>query len=913
MSTEISEIDFSSLKDFYSVQTSKWGPFTKRYMGISHVPDESKGLRFDFSVFPGIYRRKIKIPSVKWDSDFHYWKASSDHTYFSTRNQIIWKDQIYADIEYSVIDDNTVIICSNLHNKTNETQSIELDYVAYLNFPPIRTYSDDPLYPGVILNSEHAIWIDALEYTDIEFKYFDPKRNLVEDGHLLGEEFDHNFISGRFLGNKFGQHEGDNATYTIDNCENNSHCYLRFLVIKGASFTMKYSVDGVTIDKIITGAGKLELVDLGLIKKNSKIQIESSGGVDFKLDGLFIANPEEYAKVEFSTHIWNHVPQIIRENNIISLKFDALEETYNIITDNTDDIFFREFFTDNLDEIMKYMVNDHVKTKIEVNDKGHFANLCLKPINLKPNSILKKYVVITKEKLEKCDELFKNLLSDSSSSENQLNEGRKKAINFKGNTTGKEFEFSVNKLASTIVDNIVYPVRTRGQWIKHFAPGRWWDCLYTWDSGFIGLGMTHISIDKAIGILNTYMTEVGDFSNSNRTRPAANKSAAFIHHGSPVPVQHYLYQEIWNQTQSKDLLNFFYAKLKQYYDFFTGEIEYSTIRMKTDILRTYDYFYNSGGWDDYAPQKYRNENEGDRKIAPVINTAHIIRVAKILRTAANILNISSSDIDKYNSDIAAFTKALNQYSWDPEVGYFSYMIHSQEEEFLDHLRTDNGENFNKGLDGLTPLISDILTEEQFEVMISHLFDPEKIWTDIGLTAIDQSASYYLKNGYWNGTVWFPHQWFFWKAMFDYGLSDKAFKIAETALNVWKKEVEDTYNCYEHFVIESGRGAGWNQFGGLSSPLVNWYNAYFVPGTITTGYNTWILNKEFNKNFSELSLNLLHDSTHTKSAIVVVMNEKYKYQVNSRDKNLTFKERHPGTLEIDIEGKGEIQIQIKTNL
>ena len=30
-----------------------WGPYSKRYAGISHIPDMRKGIRFDFSVVPG--------------------------------------------------------------------------------------------------------------------------------------------------------------------------------------------------------------------------------------------------------------------------------------------------------------------------------------------------------------------------------------------------------------------------------------------------------------------------------------------------------------------------------------------------------------------------------------------------------------------------------------------------------------------------------------------------------------------------------------------------------------------------------------------------------------------------------------------------------------------------------------------
>ncbi len=69
--------------------------------------------------------------------------------------------------------------------------------------------------------------------------------------------------------------------------------------------------------------------------------------------------------------------------------------------------------------------------------------------------------------------------------------------------------------------------------------------------------------------------------------------------------------------------------------------------------------------------------------------------------------------------------------------------------------------------------------------------------------MDQSAPYYRHDGYWNGAVWMPHQWFLWKTMLDLGQADFAFKIAQTALDLWKSEVDESYECFEHFLIESG--------------------------------------------------------------------------------------------------------------
>ena len=36
-------------------------------------------------------------------------------------------------------------------------------------------------------------------------------------------------------------------------------------------------------------------------------------------------------------------------------------------------------------------------------------------------------------------------------------------------------------------------------------------------------------------------------------------------------------------------------------------------------------------------------------------------------------------------------------------------------------------------------------------------------------------AYYRPDGYWNGAVWFPYQWFIWKALLDLGHGDLAFR------------------------------------------------------------------------------------------------------------------------------------------
>ena len=53
----------------------------------------------------------------------------------------------------------------------------------------------------------------------------------------------------------------------------------------------------------------------------------------------------------------------------------------------------------------------------------------------------------------------------------------------------------------------------------------------------------------------------------------------------------------------------------------------------------------------------------------------------------------------------------------------------------------------------------------------------------GISAVDIGASYYKVDGYWNGNIWFPHQWLLFRTMLDLGEDDFAFEIAKRALNI----------------------------------------------------------------------------------------------------------------------------------
>ena len=428
----------------------------------------------------------------------------------------------------------------------------------------------------------------------------------------------------------------------------------------------------------------------------------------------------------------------------------------------------------------------------------------------------------------------------------------------------------VRLLQATLLTNVVYPIDAFGEPIRHFCPGKNWNSLYTWDCGFIGWAMAEIDPGRGYEIIRQYTT-------------APEEEAPFVHHGTPLATQILAIGDVWERGGCDEAqLREIYPRLKRFYDYMTGP----DFRKASGLIATWNIFYNSGGWDDYPPQwMLRPQKELRARTTPMVSTSYYIRCGKILRLMASHLAAVSkkaekkaflADVKKLESDIAAMSKGILDNAWDPESGYFAYVEHDEEGRAKcryiwspemgipaqDGTRAYKGSaestNFDRGLDGVAPLVAGIVTDSQREALLGHIFTKGELWSDCGITAVDQSAPYYRKDGYWNGTVWMPHQMILWKTMLDLGLPERARQIAETALSNWERECEDSYNCYEHFMIETGRGGGWHNFSGLSSPILNWWNAYNKPGTLSTGFGTLVTSAKWQDGNSAVTATLEFD-------------------------------------------------------
>lgn len=255
----------------------------------------------------------------------------------------------------------------------------------------------------------------------------------------------------------------------------------------------------------------------------------------------------------------------------------------------------------------------------------------------------------------------------------------------------------------------------------------------------------------------------------------------------------------------------------------------------------------------------------------------------------------------YLEDIERVSNALQKYSWDEDCGYFSYVIHDENGGAKEQYRTADGENLNKTMDGIYPIIAGAVTKDQRDRILCHLKSDDEMFSPVGISAVDKTASYYITNGYWNGNVWLSHQWFVWKTMLDLGETDFAFKIAKTALDAWKREVEYSYYTFEMFNITSGRGGWFHNFGGLSTPINIWTNAYFKPKTLSTGLDIMVMNSQFNEDATEMECSLKYYGNNEKYSVIAVMNDSFDYAVTVNGENADFYIRNNGIIEITLNG------------
>jgi Mannosylglycerate hydrolase MGH1-like glycoside hydrolase domain len=897
--------DLACLAGSHDLRLPAWGSYTKTYNGLSHVADLAGGLRFDLSVFPGHYRREVMVPNVNWESGFHPWEAAPDLSFFSYRYELEWKDRVYCDVSFSTLSERARLVRAEFVNQTEVNQNLVLHFMASFNYPYVRPYTTEPAQKVNVTLPPDGVWVNALDYTELRFARPRPTDSLVPDGQRRAEVRDHGFVCGGGIGAGFGKGPGDRVRFHVRLPKTLTDGRLLLRYRNTSNQPTILDAGGLCHNELSLPPSKdfgVAALVVGPVKGGDhELAFGVRKGAGVQLDGFAIVEAASASAVKFEPAPFKWAPRILPgpvEHSRL-LKYPdgplhyGLAWSFNVFQ-------VREILNRELDRFFRRNVHDHVSTVLRGDGQGHFTNVFMRPIAMAPDSSKVIYGIAAAGTAEEVAAELGQIAQSPFELERRYQERREEAVALASVPAGEPYRFSQKRMAAVALTNIVFPVYTKRRYVRHYSPGKWWDSLYTWDSGFTGIGLAQLDVERAIDCLNAYTTKPGD------------AETAFIHHGTPLPTQHYLFLEIWNLTQSRPLLEYFYPRLRQYHLFLAGRLGSSTTRaFKSGLLKTWDYFYNTG-WDDYPPQVFMHKEKLTPRTATAIVNSHLIRTARMLSQMARVLGLEK-DLPGYEEDIALWSGALQKHSWDAEAGYFSYVLHDDQGQAKGILRHESGVNFNLGQDGVMPLLAGICTPAQEQTLLGHLQSPERLWTPIGLSTVDQSAPYYQHDGYWNGAVWMPHQWFLWKTMLDLGQAEFAYKIAQTALDLWKAEVDYSYHCFEHFLIESGRGAGWHQFSALSSPVLSWFAAYYRPGRLTTGFDTWIHHCQVHSNNWGLKAELeLRGGLAGEATVLATLEPGPLYRARWNGKAVAVRPAASGTLQIALPrdaGRGHLEIEV----
>ena len=772
--------NYEVLEHTHDLSLSDWGPYSSRTFGISHIHSKEHGNILDIVLMGGFYRRPLAVPDARRPSGGIPWKCSSDLKYYSYRQQIEWKDKVYYDLEFTECANNIHYLRCKLVNNTNQSCELAAQILARMI----------PLQSSLCLcNEALEIIHPLLEGCGLHSDMMNSKEEFSASTVIQGTCYTVN--AGELVLFKSKTTFENKDLYLVKKLENDSLVTVQLPPCDKACFEY-IPKEKEIINRLLVLPRGIP-VKLTFVKQDNKVDWEQVEAGKYIIN--FNDNGDYYGIVslEKPSHHRNYLSKDMLQTYIY--KDYVLQKHY-------------------ADAIFEYGGTD-----------GGFS-IAVQPLLVPGKSEKNVDFIIYNGTKDEVLELLKKEEIPTIPSYQSIN------------LPASPFNFSLERMASVVMTNVVFPIRCDGEFVRNHTPGRLWNSLYTWDSGFIGLALLDLDYQRAIENLNAYLSTKDNTTN------------AFVLHGTPVPMQIFLLFEIWNRSCDINMLKHFYPRVKRMYDYLAGHTPGSKTRSHCNepLICTWDYFYNSGGWDDYPPQWERFTYPEKYNVIPAISSSCVIRAAKIMKLLAQVIDEAT---DIYDKDIEELTSSLQKYSWDEECGYFSYVNVDKDGNPDGFFRYIDGSNYNMGLDGTSPLIADAVTKEQKNILWEKVQSPEHLWSNAGISTVDVSASYYTPDGYWNGCVWMPHQWLLWKAALNDGMANFAEKIAKTALKLWEKETQRHYCCFEQFTVSNSTGNGWHHFSGLSSPIVCWHRAYFEEFALTAGYDVIVLQQ--NKNSWELKI------------------------------------------------------------
>lgn len=848
---------------------SPWGPYSKHYGGYSKVIGDAGGVSMvDFVPLIGYDRGKINVPDINYDTSYHMLEASPSLDYVKYRFDLLKEE--YAEAEFFGFPDegpDGACLCRlRFVNASNRGKTYVASLMSVMRPEEQVRFSPD--------RSERACWIGAEEYLTLEPADRETRwssgdqyegNNAVRqlhmgmDGMRPGAATASLLTGGIGLGNlppgtpgesgyanrTFLFTPGTVVTLPVKTENGGARGMLRYFADPGLSLTLRAEGSSFTGEGLLEGDHAFSLpryLDLGTIPAGTEkltltVQEGEGAGTPDRhaiLDGLLLLPPdhspdraEEFFLPPITTPAWEFDRP---KEGGLALTSPAGPDIYLYSPDErprppfpysdatVSHVRHRELSGT---RILRKISNDalynwyHVNCDIPGDGENHFIGYNLGPLAVEAGEERTVWAVIGTDR-ESSRTLFEKREAAVQSVVNRYKK-------IKRDEPRGKYAYAMGLLRACTLSNVTYPVRIGRELVKTYTPGKRWGGLFTWDSGMHGIGLNAFDNPRAAEILKQYFPGTVD------------DPVPVVLHGTPLPLHIYLLDEIYGKTGDASLIETYWDRARLYWSYFAGLHPSSSYdKGHTGMLSSYSDGYNSQGIDDYPIQHFEGVSGLYGRVKTVSITSHVIRTGKVLLKLAGAARLERSGAcGEIRGHIDYLADGLQRLSWDGESGYFNHVMAETGEQ----IKTPDGECFNQGLDGVSPLIAGICSDEQKGRLTSHVMTPGEMWTPAGITAVSQRASYFRYDGYWNGKVWMPHQWFLWKAMISQGSYHHARRIARTMLDVFSASAEETHNSYELFDCRNGMGQGAHQFGGLSAPLAAIYHAYHKRGSWSLGFDT----------------------------------------------------------------------------
>ncbi|MFQ9681563.1 MAG: hypothetical protein ACLRZH_17020 [Ruthenibacterium lactatiformans] len=373
-----------------------WGPYTKQYSGISHIPAANDGVRFDLAVFPGLYRRRVDVPNVRFESGYHVWKAAPDLSCYTLRHELEWKDRVYADVSFAPLGENARLIRVECCNGTDTPQNLVLHYMASAH-DPVPSYRRFALTGAEVRLPEHAAFVLAKDYDDLRFAVPRPTDGLGWDGMRRAEEPVEGFAGGYGVGLGFGcaagygpfgqplpSGAGDAVTYTftLEQPLQRPCLCVRYINADSAASDIGFPRVMCWNAARAAAGGSAHCLSRPLAA-GAHVDADGRRHRRAKLDCFTLCEAADSGAFCVTPRGSGACPEmeLYEKEGFLTLKYPHIRECYGVLWDY-ESVQVRQIENSELDVFLRETVHDHVSSTLHGDGKGHFTNVFLRPIPL---------------------------------------------------------------------------------------------------------------------------------------------------------------------------------------------------------------------------------------------------------------------------------------------------------------------------------------------------------------------------------------------------------------------------------------------------------------------------------------------------------------------------------------------------